>query len=306
MQSLTVGRLQGNGKRPGRNARKGRTAGSRADALRPGRAVGLPGPRSVPRFLGTFAALAFLGATIGYGLDLSGRGEIFYRDVVRASGLTVQSVRINGIRETETEDVLDAAAIWPDTPMPFFDASGARDRLKALPWVADATVRRLFPSVVEIDVKEREPYALWSHDGTVSVVDRTGTVIDAPMPAAAGTLLMLAGEGAPARATEAVNIVGMVPEAAPRIRAAVLVGERRWDVVLDNGILIHLPEATPEVALAEVMRLDREQQLLERAVVSIDMRLPDRMAIRMTPDASKDREEAIKKLRKAQKAGVNT
>ena len=77
-------------------------------------------------------------------------------------------------------------------------------------------------------------------------------------------------------------------------------------MVLDNGIIIHLPEETPEVALAEVMRLDREQHLLERAVVSIDMRLPDRMAIRMTPDASKDREEAIKKLRKAQKAGVNT
>ncbi len=281
-------------------------AGSRAGAPRSRAASRLPGPRSVPRFLGTFAALALLGASIGYGLDLSGRGAIFYRDVTRASGLTIQSVRINGIRETATEEVLDAAAIWPDTPMPFFDASGARERLKALPWVADATVRRLFPSVVEIDVKEREPYALWSHDGIVSVVDRSGTVIEAPMPASAGSLLMLAGEGAPARATEAVNMIAMVPEAAGRVRAAVLVGSRRWDVVLDNNILVHLPEITPELALEEVMRLDREEQLLSRTVTMIDMRLPDRVAIRLTPEAAKDRMEAIQKQRKAQKAGVNT
>ena len=97
----------------------------------------------------------------------------------------------------------------------------------------------------------------------------------------------------------------VLPELRARVKAYVRVGDRRWDLRLENGLSVLLPEDQPVEALAEVARMDRENGLLSRDIVSVDMRLSDRMVVKLTPDALvrrnaalEEREKLIKRSRK--------
>lgn len=53
-----------------------------------------------------------------------------------------------------------------------------RARLLESPWVADAALRRLLPSTIEVFVSERTPMGICRLGSQLYLIDRTGTVID--------------------------------------------------------------------------------------------------------------------------------
>ena len=79
------------------------------------------------------------------------------------------------------------------------------------------------------------------------------------------------------------------------MRASTYVAERRWNLKLKNGIDVRLPETNIEGALATLVRLDREKNLLSRDITAVDLRLADRLTVRLSDAVAQAREEAIKK-----------
>ena len=117
-------------------------------------------------------------------------------------------------------------------------------RLKGNPWIADATVLKLYPGELQIGIKEREPFALWQKDGRVSVIAEDGTVLEPYVDAAHGPACRLSS--AVARQTKAKEFLALLdryPAMRDFVRACVLVGERRWNLRLKNGIDVRLPES---------------------------------------------------------------
>ena len=100
----------------------------------------------------------------------------------------------------------------------------------------------------------------------------------------------------------AINRLASEPALQAHVTASVRVGDRRWNVQLDNGIEVALPEINAEAAWHHLAALDRSDKLLERSVQVIDMRLPDRVVLRVPPDIAKS---IIKKGKPAQ-ASPNT
>jgi len=86
-------------------------------------------------------------------------------------------------------------------------------------------------------------------------------------------------------------------------KAAIFVGERRWNLRLKDGLDIRLPENDVGNALASLSRLDRDERLFSRDIVAVDMRLPDRLTVQLSDDAAKAREELFKKQQPKKKAG---
>ena len=85
------------------------------------------------------------------------------------------------------------------------------------------------------------------------------------------------------------------------VKAAVLVAGRRWDLVMDNGVTLMLPEGDPKAALAKIEALDQSHQLLSKDIVAVDLRIDGRMYVRLTPDAAARRLAAIKEQEKIAK-----
>ncbi len=128
---------------------------------------------------------------------------------------------------------------------------------------------------------ERRPFAIWQNQGKFVLIDRDGEVVDQRgrgrlrRPAAGGR----AGRAGSA-ATALLDALAAQPALKPRVVAAVRVGERRWNLRMNNGADVLLPEGAEAPALAKLMELQSTQALLDRPLAVVDMRLPDRLVVR--------------------------
>src|SRR6516165_47586 len=185
------------------------------------------------------------------------------------------------------------------TSLLFLDVDQTRERLKTNPWIADATVLKLYPNELQIGVKEREAFALWQKDGHVSVIADDGTVLEPYVAPRLIQLPLVVGQGAQTKAKEFLALLDRYPTMRDFVRASVLVGERRWNLRLKNGIDVRLPESDVAPALERLVALDNEKNLITRDIVAIDLRLPDRVTVRLSEAAAQARIEALKdKLKK--------
>lgn len=258
-----------------------------------------------PRHAGAVAATALIVGAIGYGVV---RGD--HVPVIRATladlrdqaaiaaGFRITELDIGGHRRLNEEEILTLAGVTPRKALLFFDVDAARQGLEASPWIAQATVRKLYPGRIEITLREREPYAVWQADGRLSVVAADGTVLEPygtrPMP----DLPQVVGQGAAERAEALVTLLDRHPVLRGQLRAAVRVAERRWNLKLQNGLDIRLPEQDVAGALELLMALDQDRRILSRDITAIDLRLPGRVSVRLSEDAAKARSDAAAERRK--------
>jgi cell division protein FtsQ len=197
-----------------------------------------------------------------------------------ASGMRVDEIRIEG-RENTPEPLLRAAlGVSKGDPVLGFSLEQARARIETLSWVEHATVERRLPSTVVVFLEERRPFAIWQNQGKYVLVDRDGQIVADQDVAQFRNLPLIVGAGAPAAAKTLLSALTDRPSLAAKIVASVRVGERRWNLRMTNGTDVMLPEGHEVVALDRLMQLQQDHEVLDRPLLAIDMRLPDRLVFR--------------------------
>jgi len=170
-------------------------------------------------------------------------------------------------------------------PMSSFeiDLPALRADVMDLSAVADAVVRIRPGGTLEIAVTEREPVAVWRNTDGLRLIDGTGVMTGMIASRAdRPDLPLIAGDGAMDNMQEALALFTAAAPVSDRVRGLVRMGERRWDLVLDRGQRILLPSETPVAALDRVIALHVAQDMLERDIVAVDMRNPDRPTVRLS------------------------
>lgn len=232
------------------------------------------------------SAVLFLVATLFFGLmagghlnDGSSPGGRFVAQASSLLGFAARHIRIAGLSRESPATVLSAIGIESGGSLIGFNSAIAEQRLMNMDWVASAQVRFIFPNLLEIEVSERQPFAIWQREGKYHLIDQTGVAMSADPRPYAGKLLMVTGEGAQLAARELVNQLESNVALKSRLVAAARVGGRRWNLHFPNGVKVLLPEAGMSDALAKLEKLESSIGVLERAVSVIDLRLPDRLVM---------------------------
>jgi cell division protein FtsQ len=262
----------------------------------------------VPRGMGSTATALLLLASISYGAVRGGHGpdiaanlQDLCDDLANGFGFRISEVALTGQRELARDRVLAIAGVTGHSSLLFLDPANTRARLVSNPWIAEATVLKLYPGRLRIDVKERKPFALWQKDGNVYLIAEDGTVLESFVPQRFASLPLVVGKGAEHAAPELLKLVAHYPLIAKKVQASVRVAERRWDLYLKDKVIVSLPEIAPEQALAHLVALDGEKHLLSRDIVLVDLRLSDRIIVRQSDAAAAARESALKAAEKAKK-----
>jgi cell division protein FtsQ len=203
-------------------------------------------------------------------------------------GLTVSDVTVEGRETTDRETILAALAARPGTPILAVSPKHAKQQLESLPWVRTAVIERRLPGTLYVGLVERKPLALWQHGGKIALIDRVGAVIPVARLDRFAKLPMVVGEGAASHAAELLDMLASEPDLAVRVTAAIRVGDRRWNLRIDNAIDVLLPADETAGAWAQLARLDRSSALVQRDVQTIDIRLPDRLVLRVSPETPKE------------------
>jgi cell division protein FtsQ len=207
-------------------------------------------------------------------------------EVSANAGLHVEDVVLSGRQNADAVEILDALDIKRGSPIFAMDMNAARDRIESMGWVRSAEIARRLPDIVFVRVVERQPLAIWQHGGQAALVDRFGKTIQRSGLDAFAHLPLIVGDGAPDHAAQLIDLLQTYPAVAKVIEAAVRVSERRWNLRLRNGIDVRLPEQNISAALTRLDDFQREHALLDRDVVAVDLRVPDRLIVRVSRDSA--------------------
>ena len=199
---------------------------------------------------------------------------------------SVNLMAIDGATDSIADDIREIVPV--DFPISSFDLdlAGMQDRIAELDAVLRVDIRVRRGGVLHVQIEERVPAAVWRLGRDLELLDALGhrvAVIGARTDRP--KLPLLAGLGAEKQVPEALELLAIAGPVAPRIRGLVRIGERRWDVVLDRGQRILLPENNAVQALLQVMALSEAKDLLARDIVAVDMRNESRPTIRLAPQA---------------------
>jgi len=163
------------------------------------------------------------------------------------------------------------------------DPKDVQARVEGLDWVANARVRRLWPSTVVVEIARRQGYARWKENGDIAVIDSNGERLLAERAADHPELPLVVGQGAGPAAEPLLIALESLPQLRAHLKQLTRVGDRRWNIELTNGAIIALPENNAPQAMAQLETLQSQYALLDRPVVGIDLRTPGRMAVRVHP-----------------------
>lgn len=244
-------------------------------------------------FLARSGAVLFLAVTLMHGL--SAGGHLDYENSPFAKlpgkissfvGMAADDIRISGLTHHEPETLLAALNVKPGGSLIGFDAVHSRELLENLDWVASAKVQRLFPNQLEIAVTERAPFAIWQKAGKYYVIDQSGAAMSSLEPGNMPHLPLVTGEGAQTAAEQLVNQLSATPDVSSMLTAAARVGQRRWNLYLNTGVIVMLPEQEVEGALGQLQDLQKQQGLLAKGIKTVDLRFSDRVIIGLADGAS--------------------
>ena len=239
------------------------------------------------------AALALLGlgafGALGLGLylaDPAGRVQALAERAAAigdAAGFEVREVILEGRANTPLDLVDAAIGVSRGDPILDFSPAEVRARLETIAWVESAHVERRLPGTILVRLQERTPFAIWQNQGRFAIINRDGTVVTCETLDAFGPLPLVVGAGAERHGAALYDLLLAHRPILERTQAMVRVGERRWNLRLHNGMDVLLPEGQEAPALNRLAEMHTRHALLDRPLVAIDMRLPDRMVLRQPP-----------------------
>lgn len=199
-------------------------------------------------------------------------------------GLKVDNVYLEGRKSTPLDEITRAMNIRAGAPILGISLTDMRDALQTIPRVKYAEVARVLPNQLHVHIVEREPVAIWQNAGRLHLIDDDGVVMAYEDPAQYKNLLLVVGSDAPAHIHDLFETFALEPELYKNVAAVLRIGERRWNVRFKNGVELKLPEANEKQAWQSFANMEKDDHILERSVVSVDMRLPDRIFVKEVPN----------------------
>jgi cell division protein FtsQ len=224
---------------------------------------------------------SFLGLPAMAGQEIS--------ELAGRAGFAVAKIEVRGAQRMDEMPVSDIAVKYVDRSMLSVDLDKVRAEVMKLGWVKDARVSRRLPDALIVEVVERQPVAVWQHDGQLRLIDASGAVLSGVSPDAIPDLPLVVGPDANRQTEALARLMDAAPALKPLLAGATWVGNRRWDLRFQSGEQLLLPEGEAEAAAALVnfARMDGVDRLLGRGVLRFDMRDPSRFVLRLPPGQNK-------------------
>lgn len=239
-------------------------------------------------FVGFCLASGVLGVSLGHILVDSGfaaaihdRNMARLRNASTAGGAVVVEVLSEGRRRTSPDRLAEILESAYGKNTLTVDISRIREQLEELPWVHRASVRRLFPSRLQVAMTEHRPRALWRRDDRTVLLAKSGQIIETNDLAEFRHLPVVTGRNVPAHLESLFRLLARERVLGQRVTGAHLLFERRWDLFIDGQTRVRLPADQPARAWSRLARASEGTSLLASGIRSVDLRQSDRVILRL-------------------------
>lgn len=201
-------------------------------------------------------------------------------------GFTLEDVVVEGRMRTNKEQILKTLDLKRGRPLLTIHLQDSKEKLENLSWVKAARIERRFPDTLFIRISEKEPVAIWQNQNKTYLVDYDGEILETQEAHKYKELLLVTGHQAPKYVGRLVTLLEKNPKIKARVTSATHLRATRWDIKLDGQLDIKLPEQDAEEALEYLVALENHHHLTDKKIMTIDMRMPGQLILRLTPEAS--------------------
>ena len=205
-------------------------------------------------------------------------------------GCKLEDVVVEGRRHTDKNQILTLLQLKRGHPLVSLNLEEARQKLKILPWIKAVRIERKFPATLVIRLSEKDPISLWHNAGKTYLIDRDGDRVETKEAHKYKDLPQITGSKAPSHMKDFFSLLEKFPALKARVTGATHLRSTRWNIRLDNKIDVKLPERHAGEALARLCEFEHHQ-LMKQKIMSIDMRLPGQLILRLTPEAAQQQQK---------------
>jgi cell division protein FtsQ len=209
-------------------------------------------------------------------------------------GFSVNNILVEGRVYIDPAILKAVINVEKGDPLLAFNPAEMREQLKQLNWIRDVHVERRMPDTLYIGLVEKKPLALWQTKGALELLDEEGKPITRENLGRFRNLVIVMGDEAPAQAPELIRNLKAEPKILSNLKAAKWMGERRWDLVFKNDVTAKLPEEEIGLALRRLASAIQDNNILEKNIVSVDLREEGRMIVQTAPGAAQEYKASAK------------
>ncbi len=186
----------------------------------------------------------------------------------------LETLKLDGRYRSSKEHILSALSLKKDSPILFLDLSDLRKKILIVPWIKNASISRKLPNEIHVKIEEYQPSAIWEYRNEIYVLDEEGYQIEkVSRKDGYDDLLHISGESADINVESLLLALKQYPSLQDRIDYTRFIGKRRWDLYLEEGILIKLPMGDINDALLELDQHLKDYNLIEKGHKKIDLRV---------------------------------
>ena len=224
------------------------------------------------------------------------KGNEFLNLVKEKAHLELEQVHVEGRVRTQLDDINKAVSVTQGMPIFEINLIELKENILQLPWVQNVLIERHLPNQILIRLTEKTPIAIWQHKKEYWPIDETGQKI-ADNKTVLSNVLLVVGEDAPEHTPSLMAELKKYPNIAKNVISAVRVGNRRWNLHLNDvdGLVVYLPETEIGKALERLQEFDERGQILDRNLNIIDLKLPDRLIVRSQEEEITTKQQKKKK-----------
>ena len=202
-------------------------------------------------------------------------------------GWGLEDITLEGREKTSAKDILQAVNLKRGDNILEIDLDAVREQIEMLPWIKEVAItRRYFPNVLQKKKKKKNVKSIWQYKNEFYPIDEEGQIIETEY-VPQKNILQIVGEEAPENLNKLLKIIEQDKELFSRIKAASFISKRRWNLIFDDverGVTVKLPEDNMEEAWKKLIKLDKTRGILKRKLTFIDLRLKDKVIVRLNKE----------------------
>ena len=198
-------------------------------------------------------------------------------------GFSLKEIEIKGIQALTKDEIKNNIAFYKCNNLFCINLKETKRNLKEIGWIKNVNINLALPAKLQIVIKEETPKYIVDHQSYFRLLNSDGKIITKvdTIQEKYKEVLVLAGRKVSERINQLNSIFSHSPTLAKKITQAKLVSDRRWSLIYLSKIIIDLPEREPQIAFKKIQDMDKKYGLLSDKLTKIDLRIKDRMIIKL-------------------------
>jgi len=201
------------------------------------------------------------------------------------NGFTINNIQILGIKNITKETIIKIVNNENKSNILNVNLLNIYKNLRNNDWVEELYIERVLPNTIKISIKEKEAIGIWQYEMSNKLITKNGKIIStANINKFKIDLPIIHGNHANKNANSILKILETNKVLAKNIWSLDYVNNRRWNLHFKQGIIVLLPSKGVLKAWNEIIKLQKNYDVLNLGLTELDLRNPNKILGKISVD----------------------